>query len=332
MTYFVDAYSYIGLSCILQAQSGRHELDTRKDVKMKITLFYKHATVLDYAYLDDHKGVVGGALIVNAEFIGETDEEGVVYDFSYAKKKVKEIIDLECDHRLVAPAHLVQTKNGISKLEYKYGFNEELMTYECPEEGICQIPYAQVSKANIEAHLETLILKEMPKTVTAVKIELVEEVLPEGKPVFHYTHGLKEHYGNCQRLFHGHQNTVDVFINGDQVAELEEHLAKDVFKGNVHFLLWDNVSNKYEVLKYTDGQPAVGRFPEIPKVEIQYESSQGIFKGSLPGRAIYFMDEETTVENLSIHFAKLVKSTCDLDDIVTVRAYEGIAKGSITTI
>ncbi|MCP4911896.1 MAG: hypothetical protein GY909_02165 [Oligoflexia bacterium] len=300
---------------------------------MKITLFYKHATVLDYAYLDDHKGVVGGALIVNAEFIGETDEEGVVYDFSYAKKKVKEIIDRECDHRLVAPAHLVETKDGISKIEYRYGFNEELMTYECPEEGICVIPYAQVTKANLQTHLENLILKEMPKTVNAIKIDLVEETLPEGKAVFHYTHGLKEHYGNCQRLFHGHQNTVDVFINGEQQPELENHLAKDLFKGNVHFCLWDNVANKEEVLKYTEeGEVPIGRYPEIPQVEIEYESKQGVFKGSLPGRAIYFLDEESTVENLSIHFAKYVKATCDIDDIVTVRAYEGIAKGSITTL
>ena len=70
---------------------------------MNITLFYKHVTVLDYAYLDDHKGVVGDSLIVNVEFIGHTDEEGVVYDFSLAKNKVKEIIDRDCDHRLVVP-------------------------------------------------------------------------------------------------------------------------------------------------------------------------------------------------------------------------------------
>ena len=70
---------------------------------MKISLFYKNVTVLDYAFLDDHKGVVGDALKVHVEFIGKTDKECVVYDFSYAKKKVKEIIDRDCDHRLVVP-------------------------------------------------------------------------------------------------------------------------------------------------------------------------------------------------------------------------------------
>ena len=65
---------------------------------MKISLFYKNVTVLDYAYLDDHRGVVGDALKVHVEFIGKTDEEGVVYDFSYAKKKVKEIVQKAKDN------------------------------------------------------------------------------------------------------------------------------------------------------------------------------------------------------------------------------------------
>lgn len=302
------------------------------EIAVKISLFYKNVTVLDYAFLDDHRGVVGDALNVDVEFVGETDHEGVVFDFSHAKKKVKEIIDRDCDHRLVAPASIVETHDGISKLEFTYGHAEEKITYECPEEGICLLPFSYVSKANIQTYLETIILKEMPKTVKAVKIKLRDERFGEDKPYFHYTHGLKQHYGNCQRLFHGHKNTVDVFINGQETFEFEEWLAKDLFNHSVHFCLWENVVNKDEIENVIKDKTPEGRYPELPEVKISYEANQGKFSGTLPGRAVYFLQDETTVENLSIHFAHLVKSQVGEHDNVIVHAYEGIAKGAITSL
>jgi 6-pyruvoyl-tetrahydropterin synthase len=298
---------------------------------VKITLFYKNVTVLDYAYLDGHKGVIGGSLKVHVEFLGHTDDEGVVYDFSYAKKKVKEIIDRDCDHRLVVPKGLVRG-NDIVKFSYPYGLKDEQITYECPAQGVCELPFAHINKQTICAYLEEQVLKEMPETVDSIRLTLEEETLEAGKSVFHYSHGLKDHYGNCQRLFHGHQNSVDIFVNGAPRRDLEEYLALELFKGNVHFCFWENVANKEEVIKSCGEKLPQGRYEELPQVEIEYTASQGLFKGSLPGRAIYFMQEETTVENLSIHFARLIKGKLRATDIVEVRAYEGVAKGSITTL
>lgn len=299
---------------------------------MKISLFYKNVTVLDYAYLDDHRGVVGDALKVHVEFVGKTDEEGVVYDFSYAKKKVKEIIDRDCDHRLCVPKNLVE-KVGANRLKFTYtfGLSDMPMTYECPAEGICELPSFHVNKATIATHLENLILAEMPETVSAIKITLEDEDLPEGKASFHYTHGLKEHYGNCQRLFHGHKNTVDVFVNGKQRADLEDWLANDLFKNSIHFCKWENVQNKEEIEELLKAKSPQGRHAQIPRVEIAYTSGQGEFKGSLPGNEVFFMTEESTVENLSMLFARLIKSKVGEKDI-TVRAYEGVAKGAISTL
>lgn len=107
---------------------------------MNITLFYKHVTVLDFAYLDHLKGLVGESLIVNVKFIGKTDDEGILYDFSYAKKKVKEIIDRDCDHRLVIPENLAQSNQGISQFEFSFGLEGEIIQYECPDQGLCIIP------------------------------------------------------------------------------------------------------------------------------------------------------------------------------------------------
>ena len=107
-----------------------------------ISLFYHNVTVLDYAYLDEHLGLVGDSVKVNVEFLGHTDSQGIIYDFGHAKKKVKEIIDEHCDHRLVAPKHLVQKgpmPQQIS-LQYSYGLEGETLKYECPEEAVFQIP------------------------------------------------------------------------------------------------------------------------------------------------------------------------------------------------
>jgi 6-pyruvoyl-tetrahydropterin synthase len=299
---------------------------------MKISLFYKNVTVLDYAYLDDHRGVVGDALKVHVEFIGKTDEEGVVYDFSYAKKKVKEIIDRDCDHRLVVPKDLVEKIDGDRiRFNYSFGLSDMPLEYECPSEGVCELPSFHVNKATMASHLENLILKEMPETVSAIKLTLEDESLDEGKPTFHYTHGLKEHYGNCQRLFHGHKNTVDVFVNGKERRDLEEYLATELFQNSIHFCKWENVQNKEEILPLLKNQSPVGRFSQIPRVEIAYTSGQGNFKGSLPGAEVFLMTEESTVENLSMLFAKIIKEKVG-DERVMVRAYEGVAKGAISTI
>ena len=214
---------------------------------------------------------------------------------------------------------------------YTYGFDEKFLTYDSPAEGVVEIPYRNVSYENLQSYLETIIMEQMPKNISNVRIELEEEPL-QGKACFHYTHGLKDHYGNCQRLYHGHRNTIEVFINGQQSEGLEEYLANDVFKGNIHFCYFENVVNKEEIIKLTENDFPEGVFPHIPRVEIAYKSSQGLFKGSLPGNEIYLLQTESTVENLSIHFAKHVKQLVNEGDKVQVKAYEGIGKGALTTI
>jgi len=300
---------------------------------VKISLFYKNVTVLDYAYLDDHKGVVGDALRVHVEFIGKTDEEGVVYDFSHAKKKVKEIIDRDCDHRLVIPSSLMEEANeGNVRLSYTYGLSDMPITYECPRQGICELPFRHVNKQTMAIYLEEQVLKEMPDTVTAIKLTLEDEVFPIGKATFHYTHGLKEHYGNCQRLFHGHKNTVDVLINNQPSSEWESYLAEELFKENIHFCKWENVVNQKDIQALVKRELPTGRFSEIPSVDIAYTSAQGKFSCTLPGNEVFFMEDESTVENLSMLFARLIKEKVGPSKSVTVRAYEGIAKGAITTL
>mgnify|MGYP000043754412 CR=1 FL=1 len=300
---------------------------------MKITLFYDHVTVLDYAYFSEHLGPVGHSQVVDVEFIGKTDHEGMLYDFSLAKKKVKEIIDRECDHRFVVPKAMTTVKDGQAHIKTSFGFGDEEIEYWCPAEGICEIPFAHVSDATLVTHLEELVMKEMPETVSAIKLSLRSETLEPEASFFHYTHGLKDHYGNCQRLIHGHRSTLNIYRNSVRDYELEELLATDTFSSCIHFVMWDNIVNKDEIIKSEDMEHPVGRLPNTPVVHITYESEQGVFTAKLPGKICYITPKETTVENLSIHFCSLIKSEYALEnEQITVNAFEGIGKGSTTTI
>ncbi|MBF0244264.1 MAG: hypothetical protein HQL31_03200, partial [Planctomycetes bacterium] len=49
-----------------------------------LDLFVRGLTVLDYAFWRSGKGVLGGSLHVDADMIGERDDEGVIFDFSHA--------------------------------------------------------------------------------------------------------------------------------------------------------------------------------------------------------------------------------------------------------
>ena len=297
---------------------------------MKTNLFYNHVTDLDYAYLDDQLGLVGNSYSVGVEFVGTVDEEGILYDFSHAKKKVKGIIDRDCDHRLIVPQGRAEFLE--EEIFMKHIFGRRQLTYRAPKQAVCSIPSSHVNKENIQSFLEQKILQEMPKNIVAVKIFLFSEHLEHGQSVFHYTHGLKQHYGNCQRLFHGHRNTLKVKVNGETRNDLERWLAKDVFKGNTHFCFFENVMNKKEIKKAAGSSSLEGILTELPVVHIEYVSGQGKFEAMLPGDHVYFLQNESTVENLSLHFASLIKSKVGPSDRVEAWAFEGIGKGAYTCL
>ena len=211
--------------------------DNQSHASDSVSLFVREITVLDYAYLDPNRGVLGGSLDIDVEFIGGLDEEGVVFDFSLAKKAVKAVIDDLCDHRLVCPASSIAfSDNGIVNLEFNYGAGY-LIKYTCPDQAVCILDQPRVNIPGMMSYLEEETMKVMPENVERIVLHAREEELG-GVPEYRYTHGLKQHYGNCQRLLHGHRNRVDVQIDNIRSEEWEIKIAEEL--SDIHLAFPEN--------------------------------------------------------------------------------------------
>ncbi len=53
-------------------------------------LFVEGLTVIDCSFLHPDRGLVGESWSVNVSLHGDLDEEGVVFDFSHAKRQLKQ--------------------------------------------------------------------------------------------------------------------------------------------------------------------------------------------------------------------------------------------------
>jgi 6-pyruvoyl-tetrahydropterin synthase len=282
-----------------------------------VHLFVRELTVLDYAYFDDDFGPVGGSLDVDVTFVGDLDEEGVVFDFSLAKKAVKTVIDDGCDHRLVVPKKWV-TPCEDGRLEVKATYGEgKTFSYKCPDVGLCILDVDEITVEVMRDHLEMEVMKVMPENVALVELQFRQEELGTG-PSYRYTHGLKQHYGNCQRLLHGHRNRVDVLVNGRRSEELEVRVAN----------LWENVHLAFPENIISEGFVLGQRQSQLDRIHLSYVSSQGQFDLDISGHEVYVMPYETTVENIARHLRDTVQSWVGSSDKVQVFAYEGIRKGA----
>ncbi len=292
---------------------------------MTLSLINNSLTVIDYAYVDETGGVRGDSLLVDVSLQGHTDQEGVIFDFSKAKKLIKKIIDEKVDHTLVISKSLVKEES-----KERYCITNKKFHYSAPKEAFCVLDVDIITDEALRVYLERELLKQMTANIKNVAISLRRESDGENKYYFNYTHGLKDHYGNCQRLIHGHRSTIRVFKNEKRDFNLEADLFS-MIGNSTHFAYWKNVANRDDILSKINQNHITnieGRLDIDEQVNITYVSSQGEYQGVFDLLDVYFLNEETTIENLSIHFAKKLYATTDQKDQIMVYISEGIGKGA----
>ncbi|MCU4676501.1 6-carboxytetrahydropterin synthase [Catenovulum sp. 2E275] len=286
-------------------------------------LFVNDLTIIDFSYLDTQRGIVGESWIVDVALIGQLNEQNMVLDFGVVKSQIKRIIDREFDHKL----HIAEDSTALvskqmqqDNLDIVYKTDAlEYIYMSAPPSAYCFLQAEQVNIDEVLPLIRATIMRHMPENVKDLEIRLRPEQINQA--YYHYSHGLKKHDGNCQRIVHGHRSKVDVFKDGQVDTQWQEYWAKrwqDIYIGSEEDLdqnLLTEFCQQYSLL-------------ETDYVAFSYSATQGEYKLVCPNSLTDVIDRDTTVECLAEFMLEVMQQT-DKHSNLKVMAYEGVSKGAI---
>lgn len=286
-------------------------------------LFVRDLTVIDASYLDENRGFVGESYLVDVILTGSLNEQSMILDFSLVKKQIKTIIDAEVDHKLLVPRSADNCTVILDDQRTQVNFQlkeRSVIQLKCPNEAYCLLESDTVSIEVLEAYLERVILAQLPENVLGLEIKLRTENITT--PYYQYTHGLKKHNGNCQRIAHGHRSKIDIFIDDKYSEEWVEAWAKR----------WQDIYlvSAEDVIAQSD-LSFVAEANNGAVLCTAYNAPQGYFELLMPAGQSETLPKDTTVESLSEFICGQVKARVG-DKKVTVYAYEGVGKGAISEL
>lgn len=291
-------------------------------------LFVNDLTVIDFSYLCDSRGVVGESWIVDVLLDGDLNEMSMVLDFGIVKKQIKQIIDDAVDHKLVLPMKSPyvkvsnSTREGHLFVDFIKPHNENGGTIhlQSPAQAFAQLDCPEITIDSVTRYLEVIIKQKLPKNVKGISLNLRAEQI-DGD-YYHYTHGLKKHDGNCQRIAHGHRSKIMLFENGERSLSLEKmwcdrfkdiYLGTDEDKANIDevelsALAKDNLTSDHQFFRYY--------------------APQGRFDIALTSERLEVVDIDSTVELLADYIARQLKKAHPQSDLKVI-AFEGVGKGAV---
>ena len=273
-------------------------------------LFVDNLTNVDFSYLDSQRGMLGETWLANIELDGKLDEQGMVCDFGTVKKTLRNWLDDELDHRLAVPIRSDQLRlqeNGDQiSIEYQYGDGLSL-TCSGPRQAFALVEATELTPTSIAKWCISQLTPLFPSSIEQLRLDFsLENILGVH---YHYSHGLKKHLGNCQRIAHGHRSTLMIWKDTARDAITEQAWAekwRDIYIGSLE-----------DITRETESHYHFG-----------YRSQQGAFELSTPKQQTYIIDTDTTVELLASHIANTLKHA-QPNHTWKVRAFEGIGKGAI---
>jgi 6-pyruvoyl-tetrahydropterin synthase len=259
-------------------------------------LFVRDLTVIDFSYLCAKHGMLGESYIVDVELHGGLDQTSMVLDFAKVKKVIKQAIDQLVDHKLAVPALSAALKMDSSA---------ELQRLSADE----------INEHSITAFLQQQIAPLLPDNVQ----QLIFTLRPEASNSFyyHYSHGLKKHDGNCQRIAHGHRSTIQIYTDGMLTPRLNKYWCErwqDIYLGST-----EDVCTPAELQHLSAGD---GDYC------FRYQAAQGWFELTMPAAQCEIVACDTTVECLADYIAAELKQLDNTKQYKVV-AYEGVGKGAI---
>ena len=277
------------------------------------SLFVDNLTVIDFAYFHSQRGIVGESLILDVELFGELNDEGMLFDFSYVKKRIKSSVDTLIDHKFLVARQQPQLDIEDSPQQMKLNLttdNGDKYCHISPHEAVYMIDADSINRVSIANVIKTEISRILPDNVSNVNIVLRSEDIKGD--FYHYSHGLKKHFGDCQRIAHGHRSKIKIWENGEFSKKWSAHVA-DLWRDI--YLATEEDIKKRELI---DAQQLL---------TFEYHANQGLFQLTIPESRCFLMTTDTTVELIASFLAGYLKSKCPKSKF-RVKAYEGVDKGA----
>ncbi|KPD22663.1 6-carboxytetrahydropterin synthase [Idiomarina abyssalis] len=289
-------------------------------------LFVNDLTVIDCSYLCPERGIVGESWIVDIVLDGALNEQSMVLDFGRVKKQVKAIIDNSVDHKLVVPAEHPYTKvthNSDDSANWVDFVRPEQRSIHlfCPADAFAFIDAEVVSIETVTDYLKAVIKRELPVNVEGLSLFLRPENI-DGF-YYHYTHGLKKHDGNCQRIAHGHRSKIQIKLDNIRQPVLEKEWSdkwQDIYLGTT-----EDVCTRSNLQL---SGAASDLSSDSSHTFYSYTADQGLFELVVPNAENFVIDTDSTVECIADYLVEEIKSQ-NPDKKVEVRAFEGVGKGAI---
>nr|WP_324258809.1 6-carboxytetrahydropterin synthase [Cellvibrio fontiphilus] len=278
-------------------------------------LFVDNLTNVDFSFLDPQRGLLGETWLANVRLHGELDEQGMVCDFGTVKKVIRHWLDTELDHRLAVPTRSPQIRieedGDFLSIHWHFGSQGEFLHTRSPRDAIALVDAEVLTEESVAQWCISQLKQHFPMSVARLELDFTLETI--NGAYYHYSHGLKKHRGNCQRIAHGHRSRIDIWANGKKSPKLEQQWAdewRDIYLGTREDLL------------------AKPHHQGVDYYHFAYNAEQGPFEITLPQRCCYLLDTDTTVEFIAHHIAQKTRQE-NPESFVRVKAYEGINKGAI---
>lgn len=283
-------------------------------------LFVEKLTSIDSSFLCPQRGIVGESWLLDVELGGALNEQQMVFDFADVKRTIKRYVDDHFDHKLLLPGSF----SGIERLPAAAGMVCLSMSTErgqvwmsAPEQAVTWLDAAEVSCDSLAIAITDGLRPMLPANVTDVHISLRHEDV--GPPHFHYSHGLRMHGGNCQRIAHGHRSRLRIAVDG----QYDEGLTR------LWCQRWQPIYLAHVVDRISWAEtPFAARGDGRGLYCFGYRAGQGEFVLALPEQWCELVTVDTTIEQIAGYIATTVAARLP-GKRIDVRVYEGVEKGAV---
>jgi 6-pyruvoyl-tetrahydropterin synthase len=297
--------------------------------KHRVKMFIKDLMTVDVAIFVPAKGVIGRSWYIDLTLEGLKDENGFIYDFSKIKSLARNVIKDTLDHTLVIPIY----SQDVSYSESAHGEQWSLLVketrthpdfcwhYRCPKGAVFPVSGMSVTPTHLEMELSKILRHRLPDSIHHVEIGLREGSLPLSEAKIRYTHGLPLHDGPCQRLFHGHDSRIEVYVGAERRGDLEHYVARELLGNDVHIATPDQI---------IEGPKELGRMAgDWQPVTLSYLAKEGHFEAVIPACKLFNVRHTTSIESITAEIAEILHEKENPQEALKVICYEGLDKGAV---